>query len=159
MATTYNSTHTGQEIDNLKTDIINTIYPIGSIYISTNSTSPAILFGGSWVAISGKFLLAADNTHVANSIGGEETVSLNVSNLPAHAHHLSSDTLAHSFAWGSGKTNTVHIQNAIAAAGTVDGNRLYTYQNSWNITVDTGGNEPHNNMPPYLAVYMWQRTA
>lgn len=105
MATVYNSTHTGQQIDN----ILDMIYPIGSIYLSVNNVDPSTLFGGILERIEGKFLFAADNTHVTNSVGGEETVSLNVNNLPSHAHHLSSDTLAHGFAWGSGNTNTVHI--------------------------------------------------
>lgn len=48
MATAYNSTHTGQQIDN----ILDMIYPVGSIYLSVNNVDPSTLFGGAWERIS-----------------------------------------------------------------------------------------------------------
>lgn len=59
----YNSTHTGAEIDSYvtKQELIDLIYPVGSIYISVNSVSPATLFGGTWEQIQDRFLLSAGN--------------------------------------------------------------------------------------------------
>ena len=111
-------------------------WPIGSIYISVNSTSPANLFGGSWEEIQGVFLLGRSAAHAAGSKGGEETHKLKVSEMPSHSH-----TLTHYE--GSGYS------------GVMGGN----YSARTFSSGATGGNQPHNNMPPYLAVYMWKRIA
>ena len=68
-----------------KNNILNSIYPIGSVYISTSAVSPADLFGGTWQRIQGRFLLGADSTYSAGSTGGEETHTLTVDEIPAHA--------------------------------------------------------------------------
>lgn len=76
------------------------IYPVGSIYMSVNSTSPATLFGGTWERITGSFLLAAtDNgssgaSQAAGNTGGAATVTLTAaqSGVPAHSHDLNSHT-------------------------------------------------------------------
>ena len=65
-----------------------TIYPIGAIYMSMNSTNPGTLFGGTWEQITGKFLLACDTTYEAGTIGGASTVSLSTENLPSHTHSV-----------------------------------------------------------------------
>ena len=54
-------------------EIMLALYPVGAVYISVNSTSPASLFGGTWESISGRFLLGADDTYTAGSTGGEAT--------------------------------------------------------------------------------------
>lgn len=85
-------THTGADI----TDLFDAIYPVGSIYMSVNSTSPDTLFGGTWERITGSFLLAAtDNgnsgaSQAAGNTGGAATVTLTAaqSGVPAHAHGL-----------------------------------------------------------------------
>lgn len=59
-------------------------YPVGAIYISTVSTSPASLFGGTWEQIRGRFLLAADDTYTAGSSGGEAAHALTVNEMPPH---------------------------------------------------------------------------
>ena len=81
MATIYNSTHTGQQIDN----ILNMIYPVGSIYLSVNNVDTSTLFGGSWERIEGKFLLASSSTHAIGTTGGEESHSLTQGELPVVA--------------------------------------------------------------------------
>lgn len=66
--------------------LINLIYPIGSIYLSVNSTSPQQLFGGEWEQIKDKFLLSAGDTYSSGSEGGEAAHTLTVAEMPNHAH-------------------------------------------------------------------------
>lgn len=125
--------------------ILEAVYPIGSIYISVNNTSPATLFGGKWQAIQGKFLLGADNgTYKAGNTGGEATHTLTTSEMPSHNH-------------------AVYYPNAGAddhsAPGNYpDGPSDSTYYAVGSYTSSEGGGKAHNNMPPYLAVYIWKRT-
>ena len=116
-------------------------YPVGAVYISANSTSPASLFGGTWESIGGRFLLGADATYAAGSTGGEETHTLTIDEMPAHRHiiYMKGESNNGDF-WGP---NAITPQNKTIA----------------NSTDTTGGNHPHNNMPPYLAVYMWKRVS
>lgn len=122
------------------------IYPVGSIYISVNSTSPETLFGGTWEAIEGRFLIAADSTFTAGSTGGEATHILTIEEMPAHTHHI--------------KTNNDDFNNTSSGGyyGTHQDGTTAWYDTSW-YTQSTGGGQAHNNIPPYLAVYMWKRTA
>ena len=63
------------------------IYPLGSIFISTNTTNQSIYFGGTWERIKGRFLLAADDsTYKIGSTGGEATHKLTISEMPSHTH-------------------------------------------------------------------------
>lgn len=117
-------------------------WPVGSIYMSLNAASPASLFGGTWESIGGRFLLGADATYTAGSTGGEAEHTLTVSEMPSHSHD-----------WGvNGYTNPNagegNWQLSLSSAGT---EVMYTGA--------AGGNQPHNNMPPYLAVYMWRRVS
>lgn len=130
-------------------------YPVGSIYMSANATNPGTLFGGTWSRIQGRFLLAADSSHAAGSTGGEAAVTLSVKHLPEHAHDEQLDF--------SGFGMRPYMQ-ATGATGTGSG-KYMTMDNLGSSEVNpvqtrmAGGNQPHNNMPPYLAVYVWQRTA
>ena len=67
-----------------KSEIVNLIYPVGSVYISKNSTSPATLFGGTWSQIKDKFLMTKGDTYT--TAGGSATVTLTTNNLPSHTH-------------------------------------------------------------------------
>lgn len=67
-------------------DLLNRIYPVGSIYISVKSTNPNSLFGGTWAQIQGRFLLGQDSRYAAGSTGGEETHTLTVNEMPGHTH-------------------------------------------------------------------------
>lgn len=159
----YQSAFTGAQHDAYVTKeaLINLIYPVGSIYISTNSTSPATLFGGSWSQIQGQFLLASSSTYAAGSTGGEATHTLNVNELPAHAHSVNQQYL-HRL-----DSNDNNFAN-YAAAGSLGGWGLGTTTNNKGTTRlgipafntnNAGSTAAHNNMPPYLSVYMWKRTA
>lgn len=125
--------------------LLDLAYPIGSIYCSTKATSPASLMGGTWSAISGKFLLGINSTYTLGSTGGAATHTLANSEMPSHNHTIYSD--GGKAGWGdSGYT-----------AGIVWNSRL---NSSWNAyTGDRGGGKAHNNMPPYQAVSIWERTA
>ena len=65
-----------------KTALLNLVYPVGSIYMSANATSPASFLGGSWERIQGRFLLAASSSYTAGSTGGEATHTLTEAELP-----------------------------------------------------------------------------
>lgn len=73
-----------------RADIIATLYPVGSIYISTASTNPSTFLGGTWSRVSGEvFLMAAGSTYSAGTTGGAVSHTLDVANLPSHNHTFS----------------------------------------------------------------------
>ena len=128
--------------------VLDLVYPIGSIYMSVNATSPSTLFGGTWERIQDRFLLAAGNSYSAGAIGGEATHTLSIDEMPEHSHDFrNNDYNPISVLQPGGSSNWYGIQ-------ILSGMSNYTF----NLTY-TGRSQAHNNMPPYLAVYMWKRTA
>lgn len=126
--------------------LVDLIYPVGSIYMSANNVSPQTFFGGTWERIKDRFLLGAGDTYSAGSTGGSATHELTVQEMPSHYHVLKVTTATSTAADAS-----------LRAAGA----KAYSSQVSESSADDfayTGGNAAHNNMPPYLAVYMWKRT-
>lgn len=133
------------------------VYPVGSIYLSANAVNPGILFGGSWTQIKDKFLLASGDIYQAGATGGEAMHSLTVDEMPSHGHAIRNRD-------GMGPNG---LCSTTATSGT-DGKSWcfqdQPYDASANASgdfaaVNVGGGEAHNNMPPYLAVYMYQRIA
>lgn len=124
--------------------LLDYLHPVGSIYQSTDPTPPADLFGGSWEQIKDRFLLAAGDSHAAGSTGGEETHALTKAELPDHNH-----TFKYT---GQSVTTGVNAVRLYQAAS----NQYNAY--SGGQSSDCGG-QAHNNMPPYLSVYTWRRTA
>lgn len=127
-------------------------YPVGSIYMSLNATSPAALFGGTWERIQDRFLLAAGSGYAAGAAGGEDVHELVNSELP-YIGWL--DALGYENA-GSGygvQISSKNINLVAASSGTPHFGTLRYEINK------AGSNNAHNNMPPYLAVYVWKRTA
>lgn len=134
--------------ENTKELILNTIYPVGSVYISTNDINPQSIFGGEWEQIKDRFLLSAGDIYVSGSTGGEAEHKLTIDEMPSHTHRLKTDIESPDFnttwpewteyTWGWRQDESV--TEAPAAS-----------------TTSTGGNKSHNNMPPYLTVYMWKR--
>lgn len=123
-------------------------HPVGSIYQSTVDTSPQTLFGGTWERLKDRFLLAAGDTYAAGATGGEAAHTLTVEELAAHNHSMmdSKDPSAViKIGYESGTSNWCLTKKAA--------NYDYTLGTS-----NTGGGAPHNNMPPYIAVYAWKRT-
>lgn len=123
------------------------VYSVGSIYISSNSTSPAELFGGTWEQIKDLFPLAAGDIYAAGSTGGEATHTLDIDEMPAHDHNV----FAHCI--GGDHTNRYAIRYNAGYDGN-DGNQAFIGTSGY-----SGGSEAHNNMPPYKAYYMWERVA
>ena len=132
--------------------ILEAVYPVGSIYMSVNSTSPATLFGGTWEAIQGKFLLGAyGNTYKAGSTGGEATHTLTATEMPKHAHYMAVGNAGGNDVW------TPQAGDYLVDVGSIaENNKTYSAQLGMD---NAGGGAAHNNMPPYLAVYIWKRTA
>lgn len=140
-------------------DVIGMTYPVGSIYISANSTSPAELFGGTWEQIKDRFLLAAGDTYEAGSTGGEAQHTLTVDEMPEHRHipYIDGDTSNPNFRLFMGRDDWY-----IDAVGTSQfrvTTDYGTYRGFEALTNPVGGSKPHNNLPPYLAVYAWKRIA
>lgn len=156
--------------------------PVGYIYMSVVSTSPATLFGGgTWVRIGqGRVLVGQDGTQTefdtAEETGGAKTHTLTGAEMPAHGHSIDHNHLV--FDTGSDGAHT-HILTRKSSSGTntgvVRGNATAQADGTTesagghthvvNVPAYTGNsgsagsNAPHNNLQPYLVVYMWKRTA
>lgn len=126
------------------------LYPVGSIYMSVNSTSPAKLFGGTWEQIKDTFLLGSGSTYTAGDTGGEAEHVLTYDELPKQGfripHVAYYDDTTMNLGWTASRTG----MGREGAANTVE-------NTGWH-NMSLGGSCPHNNMPPYLVVYMWKRT-
>ena len=149
------------ELENKINSNFDKVYPVGSIYISTSSTNPSTIYGGTWERYGqGKTLVGLNEGepefNTINKTGGEKTHTLTINEMPSHNHNLG----GHTFLWGENVGN-VNIKNANAETGATSQNRLYTYQNQygWVNTLVNGGSQPHNNLQPYITVYMWKRTS
>ena len=156
-------------------DTMKKIYPVGSIYISTVSTNPATLFGfGTWEAMpAGRVLLAQGKSswgtiYNAGSTGGEATHQLTVGELPSHNHTASTNTTGNHThthpGWQMGEG--IRHQDgcsAIPQRGDQGGySGTYTFSTAGNhshtITINsTGNNQSHNNLQPYISIYIWKR--
>lgn len=130
--------------------LIDIIYPVGSIYLSVSNTNPSTLFGGTWEQIQDRFLLSAGSTYTAGDTGGEATHTLTDLEMPSHNHRLINGY--------SGGTWSGGNYGQVANTGTT-GEKHVFYDNDTSRTTSAGGGQAHNNMPPYLVVYMWKRTA
>lgn len=130
-----------------KAALLDLTHPVGSIYTSTSATEPSTLFGGTWQRIKDRFLLAAGDTYTAGATGGESTHTLISDEIPSVTLSCASSPFAAaSDAFGTQTTAGVYAQGLY---GTVKNAPIVT----------SGGGNPHNNMPPYLTVYVWKRTA
>lgn len=137
--------------------ILDNVYPVGSIYMSVNSTNPKDLFGGTWEQIQGKFLFGMNSSYPAGSTGGEITHKLTSNEMPVHNHEglyysyiatensvtLNSGTASYRVPWGSSD----YAGNYGPGTGKAE-----------LVTGNAGSGAAHNNMPPYLSVYIWKRT-
>lgn len=130
-------------------ELMLTVYPVGSIYMSVNAVNPGTLFGGTWEQLKDRFLLGAGSTYSNGKTGGAAAVTLTIDQMPKHRHVLRDASSSPSTEFDSYIATSDDSQDA--GSGTSDGVRRYTTYE--------GGGESHNNMPPYLVVYMWKRTA
>ena len=117
---------------------------IGSLYFSMSAVNPSEIFGfGEWELIAeNSFLIGAGDTYQVGETGGESTHTLTIDEMPSHTHTYQVT------AWVD-KTGDI-VDNS---------NKEYIDYGINRQTQATGGSQPHNNLPPYLAVYIWQRIA
>lgn len=133
-------------------DIVNLIYPIGSIYMSVNSTSPASLFGGTWEQLKDRFLLGAGDTYTNGSTGGNST----------HTHTLNNGYAKFNVrTTGSSYADQITVEPYAPNLRCEEANQ-YTSFDEWTVMggIALGGTtDSSSSLPPYLVVYMWKRTA
>ena len=217
------------ESGDFKKDIVDLIYPVGSIYITMNSTNPSTLFGGTWEAFGqGRVLIGAGTgndgstslSFTAGGTGGEYKHALTTSEIPSHTHRFRGTTEAnnhshtHTYVKATGvrghklteaeipaHTHAVPTPGYYAAlstpntgfgafavvnppidkkdgysTGSIGGSRSHNHELSTSsvasgsesqnhthtfsgITGNAGSGSSHNNIQPYIVVYMWKRTA
>lgn len=140
--------------DGTMLSVVDLIYPVGSIYMSVNSADPGTLFGGTWQQIKDRFLLSAGDTYAAGTTGGSAKAT-----LPSHTHTFGSngyDLWVAKRGKGSTEPGNQISGNAKYYAAATGGS---TSNYKWLESVDSKGvsDVSQANMPPYLAVYVWQR--
>ena len=164
-------------------------YPIGSIYITTIATNPATILGfGRWERIQDKFLLAGGSSYAPGTSGGEASHTLALTEVPSHCHGVGtiaagnttpsmSATLNHATAnyfrgYMMRDTGSTSASGEYAAAGS-SAAKGFALDTAMSISVSggshshtmsgntgySGGSTAHNNMPPYLSVYVWKRVS
>ena len=135
----------------IKNVVLDTYYPVGKIYITVGNENPNETIGGTWIKFgSGKCLVGVDTSqtefNVSEKTGGEKTNTLKIEEMPKHTHTL--------YYYGTEGTYnppyTAKVENSTPGEVTYGTNVPTTY---------SGDNQPHNNLQPYITVYMWKRTA
>lgn len=144
-------------------DILDLVYPVGSIYMSVNSTSPATLFGGTWEQIKDMFLLASGDTYANGSTGGSSTVALTKAQMPRHNHTQAQHRHTEHGNWSTGSGSSSGYMytssRAVSTQYTDYATPTINHTGGTGSTNADANGSPHENMPPYLAVYMWKRIA
>ena len=138
-------------LQKLATTLKDSLYPIGSIYTNaTNATNPSTLIGfGTWVAFgAGKVPVGIDSGDTdfdtAEETGGSKTHTLTISEMPSHDHNAK--------AYGNGQGSVGSGYLGVADTTSINGQGRQSIDHE-------GGGQAHNNLQPYIVVYMWKRTA
>ena len=134
-------------------NLLEIVYPIGSLYFSVVNTSPASIVGGTWQRISGACIRAfADGDGIGiDNYGGEDTHTLSIAEMPRHNHETSWQNTP----WNDSKRKAHqwilhdYFWNSPAVEKVTDA-ELVTY---------AGNDQPHNNLPRVYECYVWKRTA
>lgn len=140
-------------IDTTAYTTLNLVYPVGSIYMSVNNTNPSTLFGGTWAQLKDRFLLGAGDTYNNGDTGGNATHNHTLDN--GYAMFSPRETGGYAYAYK--KNVSSYLPNK--KCETAD---IYENFSEWTVASATalgGSTDNGNNMPPYLVVYMWKRTA
>ena len=150
-----------EEIAEMERNFLNYLYPVGSIYMTVGTTSPAVLFGGTWEKIENCFLYSGDDVFSVGDTGGSaeteitykgivEKHYLSENEIPSHFHNIKTTGIqSGSGDWGTGIAITGGNNYSTTSFGGAQG---HSHQFSGNTEVFT-------NMPPFLTVNMWKRTA
>lgn len=138
---------TADDISALATsDVLDTLYPVGIIVPFANTVEPAAIWGGTWDLLEeGQTLIQSGSQYALGSTGGETTHTLTVDEIPPHRHYIKLATKADSSSPYLCSSSTPTWSD-------------YTVDSSI-ASNSAGGGLPHNNLPPYLAVNLWKRTA
>lgn len=164
-------THTASQI----TDFLNKVYPVGAIYLSTVSTSPATLFGGTWSQIQNRFLVASGSSYGAGTTGGSDA---HTHTSAPHKHGAGFESGGDGDLWATvtGASGYVYFRedgtvpysqatwNSSHRVSGTYGSTSATVGGGADVRGSTSTTTPpatgsSNHLPPYFAVYMWQRTA
>ena len=146
-----------EKIDNLeqivgsinKTQLLDMVYPIGSLYMSMNATDPKDLFGGTWERIKDRFIYANGDSTASGTLGGST----------AHNHGLGSGFAAMNIGDGGIQYQEKQVGSWGTNAAMNIGTSYNSYQTkSWGIALG-GTTDNGNNIPPYITAYIWKRTA
>ena len=161
------------DVSNISSDspikqlVLNTFFPVGSIYMdATGKINPNTQFGGTWVKIENRFLYG-QGTKAIGATGGAETVALSLAQMPPHSHNkggmeITGETLLKKSYSASGSfyvdNNSTSVEGSTAHS---NGSHLaFRASSNWiGNTGSQGSGAAHENMPPYLVVAIWQRTA
>ena len=149
--------------------LMTTIYPVGSIYLSITNTNPGTLFGGTWTSFgAGRVLVGVDPNDTdfedAQLTGGEKTHTLVENELPALTGEIATMSSATTFNGGIIYTASgIHSPKSTTYKLGYEGRPISVKNDSGNsytaITTQFGGGQAHNNLQPYITCYMWLRTA
>jgi len=151
VTTSGNINTTGGEVQINGTNVLESVYPLGSIYINASvSTNPATLLGfGAWTNFgAGRVLVGLNSADTdfdaAEETGGSKTHTLTINEMPSHNH---------------GGIYPAGASGSFSQAFDVDHPQTGADLSNQKYTTSTGGGQPHNNLQPYIVVYMWKRTA
>lgn len=120
--------------------------PIGSLYYNKNDITEEIEknFIGKWERVKDVFILAVGDKYLENTEGGEATHKLTIDEMPSHNHKIDYKNAANEAKGYGLNQSIVFVDRVIVTGGGPS-------------TYDTGGNQEHNNMPPYRTYYCWER--
>lgn len=139
-------------VQHLVDKLLDRMYPVDSIYISTNSTSPASLYGGSWERYgTGRALISASDTDsdfTAGTTGGSKTHNHNPGTFSAQVSLEGQTTIVRRVHIPSFKGDVRNISNIYGGSFDAD----------WGAAI-VGHSDNASSMEPYVAVYVWRRTA
>lgn len=172
-------------IEGLKEMILGMMYPVGSIYMTTQDINPETVIGGTWEKYAeGRTIIGANATYPAGSTGGEATHKLSTAEMPSHGHGFSGSGNTSGTSWN--RSGTAHIKGAITENSNPRADGFASVDTSWNsgdqvgqtiwqskgvymdvqhnhsisvsgTVASTGSSQAHNNMQPYIATYIWKR--
>lgn len=135
-------------------------HPVGSYYFSAEATDPSILFGGEWLRIKDRFILAAGDTYTAGDEGGEAEVALSQAQLPnitGIIANVVTQTAGGVTCRGVFSPRAEGAGNKMLYGGGTEATT--TAEKTDEVWMSFGENQPHNNMPPYIVAYCWRRIA
>lgn len=118
--------------------MIDRLFGVGYVWISYTNTSPASLVGGTWAPITRRF----PYFNAGNSIGGANSQTLSIAQMPAHKHKLGlqygRDWVDNGWNWSASSTSEFISETE---------------------SESVGGGQPYNNMPAYQTLYAWRRVS